>query len=227
MCPTCRIALMSADAGAPAFAAGGVAQAGEQPSSGQPAGPVSATPGSAVSPAGANWLKYLSFGGTIAVIVIIVAVFASLNIGGPATASDGSFSVQPPAGWHPTTFSFVDGKRVVLALAKQQNGVKAEFAVADFGQLVPLSAISGAWEQVVSAGQLQNMGRLGNLGSTTIGGAPALIVDVNGSQYSGQLAFLDYGNTTYILALVTPPGQFEQMRRTDFNQILSTWKWLH
>jgi hypothetical protein len=211
---------MVPDAGAPMFTAGGAAPA--------PDAGLQAAPGTvpALTPPGFNWARWLPIGGILAVAVIVVAVLLSLNLGGPAVASDGSFSVKAP-GWHPTTFSFIDGRRVVLALETRKNGGKAEFAVADFGQLVPLNQIAANWDQVVASSNLDSLGHLGSLSSTTVGGAPALIADVEGTQYDGQLVFIDYGNTTYIVALVSTPGQFAQFRNSDFAAILSSWQWLH
>ncbi len=220
VCPQCRVPLMVADDGAPAFTAGGsTAPAQTSP----PTVPGMAVP---TTPGAFNWMRLLPVAGIAAVLVIAIAVLASLNLGGPATASDGSFSVKNPGGWHPTTFSFVDGRRVVLALEARKNGGRSEFAVADFGQQVPLNQIAANWDQVVASGNLNQLGQLGSLSSTTIGGAPALIVDIEGTQWSGQLGFVDYGNTTYIVALVSTPGQFQQMRNSDFATMLSSWQWL-
>lgn len=219
VCPQCKVPLMVADDGAPAFTAGGYT-APVQTST--PTAPGIAAP---TTPGGLNWMRLLPVAGIAAVLVIGIAVLASLNLGGPAVASDGSFSVKAP-GWHPTTFSFVDGRRVVLALETRKNGGKAEFAVADFGQQVPLNMIAANWDQVVASGNLNQLGHLGSLSSTTVGGAPGLIVDIEGTQWSGQLAFVDYGNTTYIVALVSTPGQFAKFRDTDFATMLSSWQWL-
>ena len=225
VCPQCRVPLMVADDGAPAFAAG--ASTGPAPAT-TPTALGIAPP---TTPGGFNWVRLLPVGGIAAVIVIGIAVLASLNLGGPATASDGSFSVKAP-GWHPTTFSFLNGKRIVLALETRKNGGKAEFAVADFGQQVPLDQIAANWDQVVASPDINRLGHLGTLRSITVGGAPALIVDIQGIQsegqsYNGQLAFVDYGNTTYIVALASTPDQFAQFRDTDFANILSSWQWLH
>lgn len=210
---------MVADDGGPAFAAGG--------STGPAQAATTTAPGIAppTTPGGFNWVPLLPVAGIAAIIAIGFAVLASLSLGGPATASDGSFSVKAP-GWHPTTFSFIEGRRVVLALETLKNGGKAEFAVADFGQQVPLNQIAANWDQVVASGNLNQLGHLGSLSSTTVGGAPALIVDIEGTQWGGQLAFVDYGNTTYIVALVSTPGQFAKFRGTDFATILSSWQWL-
>jgi hypothetical protein len=219
VCPQCRIPLMLPNDGAPAFAAGGATAPVQAPAL---MAPGMAAP---TTPAGFNWMRLLPVGAIAAVAVIGIAVVANLNLGGPATASDGSFSVKA-SGWHPTTFSFINGRRVVLALETIKNGGKAEFAVADFGQLVPLNEISANWDQVVASGNLNQLGRLGSLSNTTVGGAPGLIVDIQGTQWSGQLVFIDYGNTSYIVALVSTPGQFEKFRDTDFATILSSWQWL-
>ena len=220
ICPQCRVPLMVADDGAPAFTAGGSTAPAQ---SSTPTTPGIAPP---TTPGGFNWMRVLPVAGIAAALAVGIAVLASLNLGGPATASDGSFSVKNPGGWHPTTFSLIDGRRVVLALETLKNGGKAEFAVADFGQQVPLNNIAANWDQVVASGNLNHLGRLGSLSSTTVGGAPALIVDIEGTQWSGQLAFVDYGNTTYIVALVSTPGQFAKFRDTDFATMLSSWQWL-
>jgi hypothetical protein len=219
VCPQCRVPLMVANDGAPAFTAGGYSAPTQ---SSTPTVPGIAPPN---TPGGFNWMRLLPVGGIAAVLVIGIAVFASLNLGGPAVASDGSFSVKAP-GWHPTTFSFIDGRRVVLALETVKNGGKGEFAVADFGQQVPLNQIAANWDQVVASGNLNQLGRLGSLSDTTVGGAPGLMVDIEGTQWSGQLVFIDYGNTTYIVALVSTPGQFAKFRESDFATMLSSWQWL-
>jgi hypothetical protein len=223
VCPTCRLPLMMADAGAPAFNAGAgkpdiTASMPPAPSAGPPP----------ASPAAIGWARLLPVGGVIAIAVIAVAIFASLNIGGPAKASDGSFSVKAPRGWAPSTTSQVDGYAVLLALAAMgSNGVKNEFAVADFGQLVPLSAIENNWQLVLSSGKLPVGGTLGALTRTTVGGAPALEVDYQSSKFSGELLFIDYGGKTYIAALTSAPADFQRLRQGDFASMLSSWQWLH
>jgi hypothetical protein len=173
-------------------------------------------------------MRLLPVGGVIAIAVIAVALFANLNLGGPAKASDGSFSVKAPRGWVPSTTSQVDGYSVLLALdSVGSHGVKNEFAVADFGQLVPLSAIENNWQLVLSSGKLPIGGTLGALTRTTVGGAPALEVDYQGSQFSGELLFIDYGKKTYIVALTSAPGEFQRLRQSEFATILSSWEWLH
>jgi hypothetical protein len=222
VCPQCKVPLMVADDGAPAFRAGGYTAPSQAATPTVPTAQGMAVP---IAPGGFNWMRLLPVAGIAAVLVIGLAVLASLNLGGPAVASDGSFSVKA-AGWHPTTFSFIDGRRVILALETVKNGGKAEFAVADFGQQVPLNQIAANWDQVVSSGNLNQLGRLGSLTSTTVGGAPGLLVDIQGTQWSGQLAFVDYGNTTYVVALVSTPAQFAKFRDTDFATIWSSWQWL-
>lgn len=229
VCPNCRVPLTGADAGAPAFTSGGSSSTGSTPTvaSGAPSGaPAMAAP---IAPAGFNWMRLLPIGGIVALAVIAFAVIAGLNLGGPATASDGSFSVQPPSGWHPTTWSFIEGRRVVLALEKVHNGVKSDFAVADFGQQVPLARLGDVWGQMqvdVGNGQFKGINHLGALNSTTVGGAPAVVTDVGGPDGQGQLMFINYGNTTYIVAFVSSQNHFDETRDTDWAQIQSTWKWL-
>jgi hypothetical protein len=169
----------------------------------------------------------LPLGAIGAVVLIGLGVLLTLHLGGPAKASDGSFQVQAPRGWIPDTTSQVDGYPVVLALAgPPTSGEPTEFAVADFGQLVPLSQIEDNW-QAVSSSQLAQSGAFGQLTQTSVGGARALIVDYTSRQFSGQLLFIDYGNKTYIVALKSSPANFQRLRATDFAQILSSWEWLH
>lgn len=227
VCPKCRVPLAGADSGAPAFTAGGTT--GSTATGGPAGAPSTSAMAAPIAPAGFNWMRLLPIGGVVAIAVIAIAVFASLNLGGPATASDGSFSVQAPSGWHPTTWSLVDGRRVVLSLEKVHNGVKSNFAVADFGQQVPLGQLSAVWGQMqvqVSTGQYKGMTHLGALNSTTVAGAPAAVADIDGPDGSGQLMFINYGNTSYIVALVSTTGHFSELQNTDFAGMLSTWKWL-
>ncbi|HVS07052.1 MAG TPA: hypothetical protein VHK65_12950 [Candidatus Dormibacteraeota bacterium] len=216
VCPHCHMPLTVADAGAPPVTAGGPLP--------DPALPSTPQPFPALGASGTrqpNWTLLLPAGILAIVAVIAIGVLISLNLGGPAVASDGHFSVKAPRGWVPTTTSFVAGRRVVLALARRSSGERSEFDVADFGQLVPLADIQNHWGEV--AAQMQ--AHLGTLTSTTIGGTPALRVDIETPQSSGQLLFVNYGTTTYIVALAAPPSQFEQMRSGDFAAILSSWQW--
>ena len=225
VCPTCRVPLMSADVGAAPVDSTQTPTA--DTATGAPPGPAPA-PGTPLPSTGVGWMRLLPVGGVLAIAVIGVALFASLGLGGPAKASDGSFSVKAPRGWTPSTTSQIGGYPVVLALsARGSNGVRSEFAVADFGQLVPLSAIENNWALVLSSGKLPVGGTLGALTRTTVGGAPALEVDYQSSQFSGELLFIDYGNKTYIAALTSAPGDFQRLRQSDFATILSSWEWLH
>ncbi len=202
--------------GAPAFTADD-----PLPDPGLPSVP--GTPPAAL-PSGAprfNWTLLLPIGIIAIVAVIAIGVLTTLNLGGPAVASDGRFSVKAPSGWTPTTLSFVGSRRVVLALARWSGGERSEFAVADFGQLVPLSGMQDHWGEVTA----QMHAHTGTLTATTIGGAPALTVDIEMPQSSGQLVFVDYGDATYIIALSSAPSQFSQMRSGDFAAILSSWQW--
>jgi hypothetical protein len=216
VCPHCHVPLTVADAEASALPAGG-----SSPDPGLPSttGTLSAPLMSGTPPL--RWTLLLPVGILAIIAVIVIGVLISLNLGGPAVASDGHFSVKAPRGWVPTTTSFVAGRRVVLALARRSSGERSEFDVADFGQLVPLADIQNHWGEV--AAQMQ--AHLGTLTSTTIGGTPALSVDIETPQSSGQLLFVNYGSTTYIVALAAPPSQFEQMRSGDFAAILSSWQW--
>jgi hypothetical protein len=216
VCPHCHVPLTVADAAAPAFTAGG-----PLPDPGLPSAP---QPFPAAVASGAprpNWTLLLPVGILAIAAVIVIAVLISLNLGGPAVASDGHFSVKAPSRWVPTTTSSVGNLHVVLALVKRSGGQRSEFAVADFGQLVPLADIQNHWGEVIAAMQAH----AGPLTSTTIGGAPALTADIETPTSSGQLLFVDYGNTSYIIVLVAQPSQFEQIRSGDFAAILSSWQW--
>jgi hypothetical protein len=216
VCPHCHVPLTLSEAAAPPVAAGG-----PLPDPGLPTAAdrsPAAVPGGRTRP---NWPLLLPVGIIAVVAAIAIGLLISLSLGGPAVSTDGHFSVKAPRGWVPTTTSFVAGRRVVLALARRSGGERSEFDVADFGQLVPLADIQNHWGEV--AAQMQ--AHLGTLTSTTIGGTPALSVDIETPQSSGQLLFVNYGSTTYIVALAAPPSQFEQMRSGDFAAILSSWQW--
>lgn len=222
VCPTCRIPLTTADEGAPTATppSMGVGSAPQTPG---------ATPVLGAAPAGSSTGlgRFLPLGAIGLVILVGLAIMMSLHLGGPAKASDGSFQVQAPRNWTTSTTSSVDGYPVILSLAgPYANGHVAKFDVADFGQLVPLSQIEGAWSNI-STTQLAQSGTFGPLTETTVGGAPALTVDYTGRDFSGQLLFIDYGNKTYIVALESSPLDFQRLRGTDFAQILSSWEWLH
>ena len=216
VCPHCGVPLVAAAAPTPTTAPGG-----SMPASALPGAPATPTAAIASSTQGFNWTLLLPIGVIGIVAIIAIAALTTLHLGGPAVASDGRFSVKAPSGWGPTTTSFLEGRRVVLALAKYSGGERSEFAVVDFGQLVPLSGIQDHWGEVTAQMRTQT----GTLTSTTIGGAPALTVDVEAPKSSGQLLFVDYGGTTYIIALGSPPSDFEQMRGGDFAAILSSWQW--
>lgn len=218
---------MAADAGAAAFTAGGQQPAQTEqaamPGVGHPAGP-----GLSVSRPVSPVRLLLPIGGILAIIVVAAVVLVSLNLGGPATASDGSFSVKNPGGWYPTTFSLIQGRRVVLSLETVKAGGKAEFGVVDYGQQVPIEDIPAGWENLAASGQVQNVGHLGGMHSRTVGGAPAMVGEIsgslNGAAYQGQIIFIDYNNTTYIVALVAT--NYPTMQ-SDFETMLSSWNWLH
>jgi hypothetical protein len=216
VCPHCHVPLTLSEAAASPAAAGGPPPDPAPPSSPQPFPALGAS-----GTARPNWTLVLPVGILAIVAIIAIGVLISLNLGGPAVATDGHFSVKAPRGWVPTTTSFVAGRRVVLALARGSGGGRSEFDVADFGQLVPLADLQNHWGEAATAMQAH----LGTLSSTTIGGTPALSVDIETPTSSGQLLFVDYGTTTYIVALAAPPSQFEQMRSGDFAAILSSWQW--
>src|SRR5438552_6129299 len=92
VCPQCRIPLMVADDGAPAFTAGGVTGPAQAPA---PAASGIAPP---PTPDGFDRIRLLPVAGVAAVPVIRIAVLASHNLGGPAVAHVGSFSVKA-TGW--------------------------------------------------------------------------------------------------------------------------------
>ena len=223
VCPSCRIPLTGDDGGLPTSTTPtmGVGSA--------PQGP-SATPAMGSAPLGASigLNPLLPIAAIGAVAIIGAGIMLSLHLGGPAKASDGSFQVQAPKGWSPSTTSEVAGYPVILALsAPGLDGIKSDFAVADFGQQISISQISGNWDAVVANSNLGKEGRFGPLTPTTVGGAPALTVDYQGTTFSGQLLFIDYGGKTYIVALASRPADFQRLRSTDFAQILSSWEWLH
>jgi hypothetical protein len=160
--------------------------------------------------------------GILAIVAVIaIGVLISLSLGGPAVAADGHFSVKAPKGWGPTITSVVAGHRVVLALAKLSDGEWSNFSVMDFGQPIPLADIQDHWGEVIAEMKAQT----GKLTTTTIGGVPALTVDIELPEASGQLLFVDYGDITYMVALRAVPSQYEQMRSGDFQAILSSWQW--
>lgn len=212
---------MMAEAGAAAFSPG-------PQDSGYAASPHPApVPGAApTTPAGLRLGRVLPIAGLLAIVVIAAAVIFSLHLGGPATASDGSFSVKNPGGWYPTTWSVVRGYPVVLALQAVKNGGVSEFAVTDLKQQVPIEDIPAAWEQLGASGQIDSRFHLGAMSPTTVGGAPAEAGEITGA-YTGQLIFVNYNNRTYLVAIASTNGTYSRMRDTDFAIILSSWTWLH
>lgn len=229
VCKNCRVPLTGADSGAPAFTPGGSGSVSGTP--GVTAGTPSAAAAMAapIAPAGFNWMRLLPIAGILAIAVLAFAVITNLNLGGPATASDGSFSVQPTSGWHPTTWSLLEGKRVVLSLEKLHSGVKSNFAVVDFGQQVPLERLAPVWGDMqtqVANGQFKGINYLGTLNSSTVGGAPAVGAAIGGPDGKGELMFINYGSTTYIVVFVSSSNRFDATSDTDWAQIQSSWKWL-
>lgn len=177
---------------------------------------------------GLSWL--LIGGGALAVIVVIaLVVIGLLGTGalGPVTSSDGAISVKVPKGWARGSAPMVSGVKPVLALARVQktNGVESHFVVADSGQFASLSTLEGAWEPFIRSGKFPIAGNLGPVKRTTVAGAPALIVDYQGSKYAGQLLFVDYGSKTYFIEMSSDPSEFPQLRESDFEAILSSWEW--
>jgi hypothetical protein len=201
-----------------------VTDAAPTPGGGPSTDPAPPTPPSATLPTATsrfNRMLLLPIGILAIVAVIAIGVLISLSLGGPAVAADGHFSVKAPKGWGPTITSVVAGHRVVLALAKLSDGEWSNFSVMDFGQPIPLADIQDHWGEVIAEMKAQT----GKLTTTTIGGVPALTVDIELPEASGQLLFVDYGDITYMVALRAVPSQYEQMRSGDFQAILSSWQW--
>jgi len=177
---------------------------------------------------GLSWV--LIGGGAVAVIVVIgLVIIGLLATGalGPVTSSDGVISVKLPKGWAKGSAATVSGVKPVLALArlKQTNGVESHFVVADSGQFASLANLEAAWEPFVRSGKFPIAGNLGPVKRTTVAGAPALIVDYQGSKYAGQLIFVDYGSKTYFIEMSSDPSEFGALRESDFEAILSSWEW--
>lgn len=177
---------------------------------------------------GLSWL--LIGGGALAVIVVIGLVISGLlatGTLGPVTSSDGVISVKLPNGWAKGSAPTVSGVKPVLAIArvKKTNGVEPHFIVAESGQFASLSDLEAAWEPFVRSGKFPIAGNLGPVSRTTVAGAPALIVDYQGSKYAGQILFVDYGSKTYVIEMSSDPSEFGALRDSDFEAILSSWEW--
>ena len=183
------------------------------------------------SSSGISWPIWLLIGGgTLAVIAVVGLLVLGLLVTGalgPVTSSDGAISVKVPKGWAERNAAPVTMAKPVLALARLNttNGVAPDFVVADLGQSVPLSTIEAGWDPVLRSGRVTVPGTLGALGRTTVAGAPALSVDFQGSKYTGQLLFIDYGSKTYIVEMASDPSEFDRLRDSDFSVILSSWHW--
>lgn len=227
VCPTCRVALTSPDAGAPAFVAGGRQDSG-------PTIPGTSLPGAGLtippSRAGFELMRWLPVGVVIGVVVIAVVFLASLNLGGSFTASDGSFSVKNPGGWYPTTWSLFRGYRIVLSIESSKGGGKSDLAVLDPQQQIPLDQIPQEWEVLQGSGQLPATVQLGGTTQLTVGGAPAIAGDLggelDGTSFEGRIIFVNYNNRTYLVVLASNRATWPQML-PDFDTIVSSWKWLH
>lgn len=221
VCPSCKLPLSWAGGYAPP-------PVDSQPSSGS----VTASPaGTQSGPVRIGMPRLLvGAGAIIAAAVIGVAVLANLNLGGPIHASDGSFSVKNPGGWYPTTWTLFQGYKVVLSIEAVKAGGKSDFAVVDPELQVPLEQLPALWEQLPTSGKVPAGLRLGGMSSRTVGGAPAVVGDVDGVQdgtpFQGQLVFINYNNRTYIVALVSTTSSYSSMR-PDFDSLLSSWTWLH
>jgi hypothetical protein len=178
-----------------------------------------------------NWPVWLVIGGgAIAVFAVVGLLLLGLLVTGalgPVTSTDGAISVKVPKGWVQGSVAAVSAEKPVLTLAslKKTNGVQAHFIVADIGQFVPLSTIEAGWDPFLRSGKVRVAGTFGAVRRTSVGGAPALSVDFHGSKYAGQLLFVDYGNKTYIVEMSSEPGEFDNLRDSDFSAILSSWHW--
>lgn len=228
VCPTCRVPLTQADAGAPAFVAGGPpATASSQPSTSGHSAPA---PGRASSATPSSLMRLIPIGVVIALVVIAVVFFASLGLGGSFTASDGSFSVKNPGGWYPTTWSFFRGYHVVLSIESVKGGGKSDFAVVDPQQQIPIDQIPQAWQALQDSGQLPSTVQLGGTTELTMGGAPAIAGDfggeLDGTAFEGRVIFVNYNGRTYLVALASNRATWSQML-ADFDTITSSWTWLH
>jgi hypothetical protein len=180
---------------------------------------------------GISWPVWLVIGGgAIAVIAVVGLLLLGLLVTGalgPVTSTDGAISVKVPKGWVQGSVAAVNAQKPVLTLAsvKRTNGVQPHFIVEDIGQFVPLSTIEAGWDPFLRSSKVRVAGTFGAVRRTSVGGAPALSVDFHGSKYAGQLLFVDYGNKTYIVEMSSEPGEFDNLRDSDFSAILSSWHW--
>jgi hypothetical protein len=183
------------------------------------------------SGSGISWLQWLFIGGGaiagLAVIALLVSGLLLTGALGPVTSSDGVFSVKVPKGWVEGNAPTLANAKPVLGLAKieRTNGVESHFLVEDFGQPVPLATLEAAWQPFIESGKFPELGNFGALRRTAVAGAPALIVDYQGSKYGGQLLILDYGSKTYLIEMSSDPTEFNRLRDGDFAAILSSWQW--
>jgi hypothetical protein len=226
VCPKCRTRLVGAIGTTPDPPVITPSPAPVQPTADAPF-PTPARSGSS----GISWPLWLLIGGgalaVIAVIGLLVLGLAVTGALGPVTSSDGVLSVRVPKGWAQGSTVTTTVAKPVLALArlKTTNGVKPEFVVADLGQSVPLATIEAGWDPVLRSGRVTVPGTLGGLTRTTVAGAPALTAEFQGSKYTGQLLFVDYGSKTYIVEMASDPSEFVSLRDSDFSVILSSWHW--
>jgi hypothetical protein len=224
VCPNCRTRLAGGDPhqGQPA--------ATSRPAPLQPTADAPFPAPAQASSSGIRWPIWLLIGGGALALVAVVGLMALglLVTGalGPVTSSDAAFSVSVPKGWSQSTTTVTGAKPVMtLVRLKQTNGVETHFLVEDIGKFVPLSTIEAGWDPFLRSGAVRVGGTFGPLGRTAVGGAPALTIDFDGSKYSGQLLFVDYGNKTYIVEMLSDPGEFDRLRDSDFSSILSSWQW--
>jgi hypothetical protein len=236
-CPHCHIQLTSADAGArssgvdapvapvPPIVRTAPAALGQPRADAPFPGP--SEQGSSTLP---WWQWWLIGRAAFAVLLVGTAVVSGLfltGVFGPIKSSDGAFSVKVPAGWAVGQAPPTGTGKPVLALARLKTtaGVESHFIVGNPGQFVPLAKIEEAWQPYVESGKFPVAGTLSSVTHTTVAGAPALTVDFQGSKYAGQILFVDYGTTTYIIEMSADPGEFPKLRDTDFAAILNSWEW--
>lgn len=225
LCPKCHTRLVGAVAATPDQPVSAPPTPPPQPTADAPF-PTPARAGSA----GIGWPLWLLIGGgglaVIAVVGLLVLGLVATGALGPVTSSDGVFSVKVPRGWAEGNGVTATVKPVLaLARLKPTNDVKPEFVVADLGQSVPLATIEAGWDPVLRSGRVTVPGTLGGLTRTSVAGAPALSAQFQGSKYTGQLLFVDYGTKTYIVEMASDPSEFDTLRDSDFSAILSSWHW--
>jgi hypothetical protein len=159
-------------------------------------------------------------------VSFVTALLTSAN--SSFTALDGSFTMKNPGGWSPSTAPFVGGYRIVLAIDSNKGGDKSALVVMDVGQQIAMEDIPAAWEQLPVTARIVQFTQLGSLTPSTVAGAPALAGETDvvkdGVGYSGEFIFINYNNTTWIVAFGST--DYPQMQH-DFQAMLASRKWLH